>query len=243
MLDEVAEKVKAARVRFALPSYDGRVCVQYLNSMAGTMKLFHAYGIQWSVSIVQGDCYVARARNELAAAFLRSDSTHLFFIDADMGWDPDAVIKLLARDKELILGAYHLKNDKTPKKYVIEPIHPAVQENGIFRVLSGPTGFMCIHRSVFEKMAEQYPDLEYVSEKGHREAAFFHCSLRKLGGATVNSWYGEDIDFCHKWAAMGGEIWCDPNITLDHVGQKVWTCNLTDDLAAEASEIAKEIHE
>lgn len=230
LLLDTEAKLKAVKVCFAVPSYDGKVCVQFLHSFAITISMLQAYGITWNLTIVQGDCYVARARNELASNFLRTDFTHLFFIDSDMGWDPAAVIKLLARDKDLILGAYHLKNDGKVKKYVVEPIIPEIAEGGAFRVISGPTGFMCVRRNVFARIATAFPNLLYSNDKGRDEYAFFHCSLRKIAGAEKNSWYGEDIDFCHKWVSLGGEIWCEPDINFDHVGQKVWTCNLASDL-------------
>jgi hypothetical protein len=38
---------------------------------------------------------IPRARSFLADEFLRSDASHLFFIDADIGFDPKAVITML----------------------------------------------------------------------------------------------------------------------------------------------------
>ena len=229
------EKIKAAKIYFALPSYDSRVDVNFLYSMMNTQNLLFHYGTENRLGIVQGDCYVARARNNLVSQFLKTDFTHLFFIDSDMGWDAESVVKLIAHDKDFICGAYQTKNDKTPKTYAIDPMMDGNEwkrDGGLIRLRGAATGFMCIKRSVFEKMIPNYPDIAYMNLSGEMEHAFFHCSIRKLRNMDHPLWYGEDIDFSHKWIAMGGEIFCDPDMAFTHAGYKAYKCHLSTDMAS-----------
>jgi len=221
------KKVQEFKILFGLPTYDSKVDIHYMMSMISTSHMLNKYGIKHDIAPVLRDVYVARARNEIVNEFLkREDYTHLFFIDADMGWDPKKVLKLIARDKDVIFGAYLLKTDDK-YQYSHQPLKSGsklISNNGLIQCLSGPTGFMCIKKDVFIKMREKYPD--YAYENGY---AYFHCSVRALND-TPRQWYGEDVDFCHKWVSMGGEIWCEPDIDFKHCGMKIWDCNYWSDI-------------
>ena len=52
---------------------------------------------------------IPRARNYLSDEFMRSDYTHLMFIDADIHFDPNDVLTLAALDKDVIGGPYPKK--------------------------------------------------------------------------------------------------------------------------------------
>lgn len=226
-MSELVQKIQNAKIYFGVPTVDGNVNVAFLKSMCETQRILDKYGIQHGLGVIQRDCYVARARNEIANAFLKTDYTHLFFIDADMGWEPLKVVKMLGRDKDIVFGGY-INKDDNDKKYVLQPLKDdngnLITENGLIKCLSGPTGFMCIKREVLEKMNGRR---EYY-DKDEKFSAFFHCSIRKINGSS--KWMGEDIDFCLDWHSLGGELWCEPDISFQHVGIKIWECNFMGDL-------------
>ena len=225
---DLVEKVKKAKIYFGLPTYDGKVDIHYFMNMLATQRLLDKYGIQSFIHPVLRDVYIARARNDIAADFLKSDYTHLFFIDADMGWQPEKVLKLIARDKEVVFGGYSTKDEKN--MYLFQPYRPdgnLVTEDGLVKCLSGPTGFMCIKRQALEKMRDKYPNMAYEDDN-QQKWNFFHCYVRNIIGKQ--QWFGEDVSFCHNWVSMGGDLWCEPDITFQHIGTKTWECNYNTDL-------------
>ena len=117
---DLLSKVQNAKIAFGVPTIDGKVDIHFLMSMQQTGHILNKYGIRYNIIPVMRDVYIARARNAIVTDMLSGDYTHLFFIDADMGWDADKVIKMIARDKDVVFGAYVMKNDEK-KQYVHEP--------------------------------------------------------------------------------------------------------------------------
>jgi len=226
----IIERMKAFSIYFATPTIDGKVGAHYLKNMLYTQKLLNKNGIHSDVSLVQRDVYVQRARNELAADFLESGYTHLFFIDADMGWEPKKIIKMLARDKDVLFGAYihKSKNGKYVHQVEKNGSEKLITHDGLVKCVSGPTGLMCIKRNVFETMISEHPEMMYFDATGKKQYDFFSCSVKNINGTPL--WFGEDIDFCQKWRDMDGEIWCEPDITVNHEGMNIWKCNYFEDL-------------
>jgi hypothetical protein len=79
----------------ATPMYAGQCAGVYAGSMCDLTALFAQYAIPMQRRFVYGNI-VTRARNILADEFLRSDCTHLMFIDSDIGFSAVDVVTLLA---------------------------------------------------------------------------------------------------------------------------------------------------
>ena len=113
--------------------------------------------------------------------------THLFWIDADIGFEPEAALRLLLAGHDVVAGVYPLKIDGWPAEGLDErrcpPAHArgfrgppcafsgqrlagarAVDADGFIEVLDAPTGFMLIARSVFERLAARMPELRYTPD-------------------------------------------------------------------------------
>jgi hypothetical protein len=181
-----------------------------------------------------GDSYIARARNTLVNDFLKTDFTHLLFIDSDMSWGLDSLKRILDADFDVVGAGYPsknkwdhfsciLNNDKRFKPVLDnngnEQYPPIVNEFGLISAWSIPTGFMKIRREVFEKMSEYYFDHVCQDDNGNNMFDFFGHISR--GGKIL----GEDVSFCRKWAEMGGELWVEPRCTMGHWGVKEWVGN------------------
>jgi hypothetical protein len=81
------------------------------------------------------------------------------------------------------------------------------------------TGFMLIERETIEKMMEAFPDTKYVDDVSYLEGdenkyayALFDC------GVYDGHYFSEDWLFCHRWAQIGGSIFLDISIQLNHCG-------------------------
>lgn len=63
----------------------------------------------------QGESLVTRARNDCVAKFLAAPEwTHLFRIDADIGFSSEATFRLLRSGYDIAAGVYPLKRENWP---------------------------------------------------------------------------------------------------------------------------------
>jgi hypothetical protein len=139
----------------ATPAYDGRVLTDFAVSIAETAQVATMMGIQITATIMGNGAFIDLARNKFVQMFLDTDCTHLFFIDADLRWEPRAFCGLLMANKPVVAGMYPKRS--VPEEY---PVHLAVDEKGGMIVDNGwimcdrvPTGFLCIERRIVEEMA------------------------------------------------------------------------------------------
>ncbi|NDH69492.1 MAG: hypothetical protein EBY22_16680, partial [Gammaproteobacteria bacterium] len=90
----------------------GSVCfVNYVHCLISTIELFKKFGVDLVIEFCRNDSLVSRARNNLVArAMANPKMTHIMFIDNDITWDPQDILKLVISDKNLIGGIYPLKN-------------------------------------------------------------------------------------------------------------------------------------
>lgn len=201
----------------------GSVTPAYCQSLATATAFLAAHGVPHAVMMFE-DSLVDRGRDRAAATLLESDCTHLLFIDADIEFEPESIVRLLAADKELIVGAYRKKNERS--EYAVSFTEDAAtrleqcEETGAVKIARAGTGFMMIKRVVFERLADAMPEIAYedhsVAAKPRAMHAFFEHVVR-----DGRRW-SEDYTFCERWRAIGGEVWLDPFITLGHWGPHPW---------------------
>jgi hypothetical protein len=129
-------------------------------------------------------------------------------VDADVSWEPGALIKLALQPVEFVGGCYRHKRDieSYPLGLIMErPVLMADPDTQLLEVAHVPGGFLSVSRSVFEKLAAAFPARSY-EHGGRKFHAFFHVPP---GG-------GEDGAFCDDWRSIGGQVWLDPELTLTH---------------------------
>ena len=107
-------ELKTRKIFVATPMYGGMCGGQYCKSTADLASLGTRYGIDISFFYLFNESLITRARNYLVDEFLRSDKTHLMFIDSDIGFDPQDVLALAAladpkSDKDIVCGPYPKK--------------------------------------------------------------------------------------------------------------------------------------
>lgn len=204
---------------------------QYTTSLSKTLILLQQLGIRSYVQHVIGNSNVPRARNELVAAFMASSFSHLLFVDDDMGWGANDVLRVLASEQDVVAGVGVKKSvcpDDNPDRWCMRTLDPPINQDamGAIEVEAVGTGFMRISRRVFEAMAREHPD------------------WKRRGWATMpeesRAWYyqffrfdpndpeecSEDVAFCREWRRLGGQVWIDPTIKLLHVGEFEYTGNI-----------------
>lgn len=220
----------------ATPCYGGLVNEKYAQSLVQLTSQAMQYGMGFGYFTRSNESLITRARNDLTFSFLQTPATHLMFIDADINFNPEDVFKMISADKNIITGAYPTKTinwEKMSKEK--DTSIPALQANairyasgasnapkdkdGLREVTDGATGFMLIKRSVIEKMIKHYPETRYIpevyddpSQQGMPKYALFDTMIED------GRYLSEDYTFCRRWQNMGGKIYVDPSIVLDHVG-------------------------
>lgn len=217
------------KVVFGTPSLDKNVSCEYLVAMISTREALRANGILPDLSLMVGDCFIGKARNHIVTKFMESDAEALFFIDADQGWSPHDVIRLLLDPHDIVAGVVPKKADIGNWAHVFldhDERFDCYLENGCLRAKACGTGFMRIKRSAIERYIDAYPD---IYKPGDGSLMKYHYELFSPGVVGGEFW-GEDIGFCNKWRAIGGEIWIDPNCSFKHVGIKSYEGNYLEHL-------------
>lgn len=232
-----------ARIYVATPCYGGLVTQECLVSLFAAERALAPRGIRLDVYTRGNDALVTRARNALVADFLsKPEYTHLFFLDADLQFDPAAVERLVAFGADVAGGIYPLKtidwNNVRQKAmqgvadleaaslgYVCEldGTRNVTVDRGFCRVKSVGNGFMMIRRHVFTRLAEANPQWKCRVTHGAGAAdrldghyyAFFDTEIDPETGEYMP----EDWVFCKRCRAAGFDIWADLSSKLVHVGQ------------------------
>ncbi len=189
-----------------------------------------------------GDALVTRARQSIAAYFLEDPTaTHLLYIDADISYDVEQVLRLLRFNREVCAGLYPAKKydwelirkkaargdgslESAGLAYVYDWKEPHETVDGFGKVTKVGTGFLLIQRRVLEAMAKRYPELKYkaAGPQGEKEhTAFFNCLVDEKG-----VYLSEDYAFCKRWTDMGGDIWADFQSRLSHTGSEMFKGDL-----------------
>tara|TARA_R110000764_G_scaffold234711_1_gene328745 strand:- start:589 stop:1236 length:648 start_codon:yes stop_codon:yes gene_type:complete len=191
------------------------------------------YNINFRITTLRNESLVPRARNILNAMFLEAkECTHLMFIDADIEFEPESIIRMLAMDKDLITGAYPKKT--LPVDYAInlkfadEERTQVKVDMGAVEVLDASTGFWLMKREVVDRMIEGYPELFYLNDSSIDPKFNEYCYsfFDTIHDPDDNRYLSEDYTFCRRWQKIGGQIWLDPNTKLNHVGSYTFEGNV-----------------
>jgi hypothetical protein len=240
--------LKDIRPFIATPCYGGALTSIYVSSLMGLVNLAWMHGFAMQTRFLDGDSLITRARNRLVAEFMADARwTHLFWIDADIGFEPEGALRLLLSGHEVVAGVYPQKTDGWPAsglaqalpagttrtdfdaRHAVYPLNldaagGRIDAHGFAEVLDAPTGFMLIERSVFERMAAAFPALRYTPDHGDDPALrlphyrFFDVLAEPDNGRYLS----EDYAFCRRWQSIGGKVFVDTRSRLAHRGLQTY---------------------
>ena len=217
--------LSARRVFIATPAYEGKVGVDYVNSLIPSLNLLKAAGADVAFAIYQNSGSIPRVRNQAVASMMGKGYTDIVFIDADMAWKPVDLLKLVTYETDIVAAAYPARSEKNQRWIVVWPEEIKQHKTGLLTAQRVGTGFMRIRNTVFEKLEELYPDWHYQAPHTQDEDeakhlfAFFDYEL-KVGKDGKRGHLSEDYRFCDIATDAGFTIWVDPDIYMEHIGTK-----------------------
>ena len=243
-------KMRKSKFFIATPCYGGALTEPYFRSTIKLMTFFNGHKVPLAFGTIANESLVTRARNVLLAYFLNSDYTHLMFVDADIEFQVDDILKLWMHDRDVVVGAYPKKGvnwTHIKEAVLLDPSrqHTSQQigalgsdyainfkfidrekkqvgvENGLIKLHDAGTGFMMIKREAILKLIKKYPEMKYnndVQMGGVDLKDNFYALFDTMIDPIDKRYLSEDYTFCRRWQDMGGDIWLDPSISLNHYG-------------------------
>ncbi|ABU44038.1 hypothetical protein PBCVNY2B_559R [Paramecium bursaria Chlorella virus NY2B] len=244
----VAKSVVEARpdrpsIYLAVPCYGCLMMNTFAASIIALQALCAQRGIQIYMDFVGNESLIERARNILVKRFLQSSGfTHFMFIDADIGFNPESVIRLLEFDKDVTSAVYpkksinweHVKQKIAAESqedirqmgldFNINLTTPQSPINGFVKVLDVATGFLMMKREVLERMYKHYEkELYAVNDIQGQDVKDYIAIFACMIDPETKRFLSEDYAFCRRYQQMGGDIWADISIPLSHSGTHVYS--------------------
>ena len=218
--------LRKQHIHFCLPMYGGLcneatfIALIKFGIIAGKM------GLNYSIDTMVNESLITRGRNNLVAKFLFNQAaTHLMFIDVDLGFDPEAIIRLLLANQDVVGGVYPMK--RIPIRYVINTVPNPVVMGDLVEVSTLGTGFMMVKRQVIEQLIQLHPELKYRDNIGI--GAQYEPLMYGLFDTMIDkddNYLSEDWTFFYLWRMAGGKIFADTGIKLDHTGYHKYEGNV-----------------
>lgn len=236
------EKLRERKLFLAAPMYGGQCAGMFCRSVMDLAARCTSLGITLQVYYLFNESLITRARNYCVDEFLRSECTHLMFIDSDIGFNPDDVLVMLSlmgddSEYDVMAGPYPKKciswekvkqaadlgfaddNPNNLEKYVGDYVfNPKLDAQEIpinkpVEVLEAGTGFMMIRRNTFDKYKEKFPELSYRPDHVRTEAFD--------GTREIMAYFDCIIEPESKRYLSEDYMFC---YNVQKAGMKVWFC-------------------
>ena len=228
------------------PMYGGMCTSEYTQSLLNLSESANKSGVKLTTIFLGNESLIQRGRNTIAHHFMNlPDATHLLFIDADIKFRVEDIVKMIQADKSLIIGPVALKGynwdeirqaavngeddiGRTGGVFNINhlPGIDMVNENEPFEIEHGGNAFMMIRRDVFETLKPHTP----IYTNGGRSLPdgveiydYFRVEINK----DTNHLLSEDYFLCHSYRQVGGKVWCAPWVETGHFGSHLFNGKYT----------------
>jgi len=228
------------------PMYGGMCTSEYTDSLLKLSESCNKSGVKLTTIFLGNESLIQRGRNTIAHHFMNlPDATHLLFIDADIKFRVEDIVKMIKVDKELIIGPVALKGynweeiraaalageddiNKTGGVFNINTL-PGIEmedEETPFEIDHGGSAFMMIRRDCFAALEPHTP----IYTNGGRSLPdgveikdYFRVEINK----DTNHLLSEDYFFCHSYRQIGGKVWCAPWVETGHFGSHLFNGKYT----------------
>jgi len=237
-------ELQKCKLFLATPMYSGACAGMFARSVADLSALCTAHKISLQLYFLFNESLITRARNYCCDEFMRSEATHLMFIDSDIGFNAQDVLGLLALSADpnsgydIIGGPYPKKciswekikmavdkgmADKNPNDlekfvgdYVFNPKanQTQIQINQPVEVREIGTGFMMAQKQAMEKYAKAFPSLSYKPDHVRTEHFDGSREIHAFFDTVID--YGYTFDDVHRLMEKVAQI---PSADLNSEGK------------------------
>ena len=133
----------------------------------------------------------------------------------------------MKHNKEFVGGLYSLKREGVPisSSVPLDRDRAPAFNSGLKEMLWMSTGCWCLKRSAIMKMIEAYPELTYDGDdnmSGKKIYGLYIPMLKDLetDGIKIKKYLSEDWSYVQRWRDIGGKVYSDTSIVLNHFGEK-----------------------
>ena len=235
------------KVYAAMPCYDS-VRVETMVSMLDTFSTLGKNGIEAKFKTVKSSL-VTHARNLLTCGFLESGFDYMLCVDADVEFEPEAALRMLVPEKDIVCTPYRVKENPNDTKYAVifkDPGNIKILPFDMVEIEEGPAGLMLIHRRVFEGLMDKHPELKIEFNEDMRKpmndevmgkptnqdpiAKFMYNFWDTTFSLETGEWKGEDLSFCARAREAGFKIYANLDSWTTHHGSWGWKGRFGDTL-------------
>jgi hypothetical protein len=210
------------KVVFCMPINRGQAPhPRTIESLEATIPLLIERGWEEGYTETRGNPYISGARAELTRKALDAKPSHIFYLDIfyldyDLSWKPEDLLKVLEAEGDVVAGTYRVKTDDPDEVLYMGAIFsdanhlPVVrQSDGALAAKVVPAGFLRLTVNAVDTFMRAYPKLCFGPQFALSVDLFNH-------GAHEGIWWGEDYAFSRNYRDAGGDIWIVPDLDLDH---------------------------
>lgn len=194
-----------------------------LKALEASLPLVEAAGYTHGMAQIVNMPYISAARATMLRSALDAKADIVVFIDYDVSWRPEDMVKLLDTEGDVVAGTYRCKIDDEQYMGALETdseFRPILRADGAIKSKLIPAGFLKITKEAVDAFMVSYPELCYGPQYHLAVDLFNH-------GVHERVWWGEDYSFARRWRERGGDIWTVPDLSIDHhTKDKVYAGNL-----------------
>ena len=213
-------------IMIGLPCGGGNISEQTFVGLFNLGKEFVRNNIHHSILTMSNSSLISHGRSRIANFFLNNTNhDYIFFLDSDVGFKKEDVMKLFSYKLPIVTGTYPMKT--LPTKYCFNICQPEERRGDLVKIEGNGLGFALIHRKVFVDIAMKYPGLKYIPSDYHTEYPHSENEMKNsyhyfAEHKIDNRYMSEDKAFFYRAQQVGYDVWMDTTLKLSHTGYHIY---------------------
>ncbi len=190
----------------------------FIAALEASVPAMDAKGIEHSFTLERGSAYISWARANMLQKALQGDAEYFIYLDHDLSWRPEDLIRLIGTTDDVVMGTYRFKAE--PEDYM-GAWHCDKSNRPIIRLKDRaiqahmfPAGFLKISRGAVRRFMLAHPELLFGMPEKPAIDLFNHGA--HIGPKFDFRWWGEDYAFAYRWGELGQKAWLLPDLNIDH---------------------------